>query len=144
MGRAEAIDQTFLGIMVRGWGQLTAYFYSQQRPFHPEPWRDNTFRLKQKETHRLSATCTCCEKRAVNHFEVIMFGRTTYALNLHFNSLSVSLSRPTLPSYDIKYLCVVLMAMQILSAVFLPINYCISLAPPKNVKIKYLLVLVVI
>lgn len=131
MGRAEAINQTFLGIMVRGQGPLMGYFYSQQRPFYSEHLRDNTFRLKQKETHSLSATCTYCEKREVNCFEVIMFARMTYALNFHFNSLSVSLSRLTLPSYDIKYLHVVLMAMQILRAVFLPINYCISLPSKK-------------
>lgn len=41
--------------MVGGLGQLLAYFYSQQRRFYPELLRDDTFRLKQKETHRRSA-----------------------------------------------------------------------------------------
>lgn len=69
------------------------------------------------------------KKKKQNRSEIIMLARIAYALNLHFNSLSVSQSRLTLPSYDIKqyrYLYMVLMATQILRAVFLPINSCTS------------------
>lgn len=99
--RAEAINQTFLGIMVRGLGQLLAYFYSQQRCFYPELLRDDTFRLKQKEAHHRTALTVKKEKQKSfwsNH----VCQNHLYFEPLFQLTFSFSLCMLTLPSYDIK------------------------------------------
>lgn len=123
--RAEAITQPFLGIMVRRLWQVLAYFYSQQGPVYLELLKDDTFRLKQKETHCLSATCTYCEKRKA---KIILKEPFLPERLMLWTSIS------TLLSHDIKqyrYLYMVLMATWILSAVFLPINSYISVTLQK-------------
>lgn len=99
--RSEAVNQTFLGIMMRGPGLFWSIF-TLNKDLSIMSYCETIFWIKAEKEHQLSAACTHCEKKeSRNHFEVIMFARIN-VLNLLFNSLSFSSTMLTLPVSNIK------------------------------------------